>query len=464
VKHADPLVLRAKIQQIGGLMEGNKGYWVAQALILAFYVITLVIYNRAKTEYAGGKIGAAVNMIMVFVALLFVSDYVDYFLSSLLPIGEQGKFNIMVLLRLVALSVLCFGGLRFFVSKTMKGGLARPASLVEVESAARAGSKQVDSGMPRGDEGVADSAIPSSAQAVDSAADEIGVAQDVSETMPALGRYEIIEELGRGGMGIVYKGRDPKLGRLTAIKTVRFADDFNGDQVEKMRGLFFREAEVVAKLSHPNIVTIYDVGEDLDLYYIAMEYLEGEDLEKYTEKVKSLPVRESIDIVSQVCDALYYAHSHGVVHRDIKPGNIMVLENGRVKVTDFGIARATESSKTRTGEIKGTPPYMSPEQLSTSKVDGRSDIFSVGVVLYWLFTGVLPFRADTLTTLMYQIAMVPHEPPSKHNPKIYKAAEAIVNRALEKKAERRYQTAKQMADHLRLLGRKIDESRARAKS
>jgi serine/threonine-protein kinase len=128
----------------------------------------------------------------------------------------------------------------------------------------------------------------------------------------------------------------------------------------------------VAKLSHPNIVTIYDVGEDLDLCYIAMEYLEGEDLEQYTEKVNSLPVRESIDIVSQVCDALDYAHSHGVVHRDIKPGNIMVLGNGRVKVTDFGIARATESSKTRTGEIKGTPPYMSPEQLSTSKVDNCS--------------------------------------------------------------------------------------------
>jgi len=445
-------------------MEGNKGYWVAQALILGFYVITLVVYNRAKKEYAGGKIGAAVNMIMVFVALLFVSDYVDYFLSSLLPIGEQGKFNIMVLLRLVALSVLCFGGLRFFVSKTMKGGLVRPASLVGVESTASAGSKQVDSEVMRGTEEVADSAGLSSAQAVDSAADEIGVEQDVSETVPALGRYEIIEELGRGGMGIVYKGRDPKLGRLTAIKTVRFSDDFNGDQVEKMRGLFFREAEVVAKLSHPNIVTIYDVGEDLDLYYIAMEYLEGEDLEQYTEKVKSLPVRESIDIVSQVCDALDYAHSHGVVHRDIKPGNIMVLGNRRVKVTDFGIARATESSKTRTGEIKGTPPYMSPEQLSTSKVDGRSDIFSLGVVLYWLFTGVLPFRAETLTTLMYQIAMVPHEPPSKHNPKIYKAAEAIVNRALEKKVEKRYQTAKLMGAHLRLLGRKIDESRARARS
>lgn len=445
-------------------MEGNKGYWIAQAFILVFYVITLAVYNRAKAEYAGGKIGAAINMIMVFVGLLFLSDYVDYFLSSLLPIGEQGRFNIMILLRLVAISVLCFGGLRFFVSKTMRGSLVRPASFVGVESARGAGSEQPDSEVPRRTEEAARSVEPSSAQAFDSAADEIGVAEDVSQTMPALGRYEIIEELGRGGMGIVYKGRDPKLGRLTAIKTVRFSDDFDEDQAEKMKELFFREAEVVAKLSHPNIVTIFDVGEDLDLFYIAMEYLEGEDLEKYTEKVKALRVRECIDIMSQVCDALDYAHNQGIVHRDIKPGNIMVLGNGQVKVTDFGIARATESSKTRTGEIKGTPPYMSPEQLSTSKVDGRSDIFSLGVVLYWLLAGVLPFRANTLTTLMYQIAMVPHEPPSKHNPKIYKAAEDIINRALKKEPGKRYQTAKQMGDHLRLLGRKIDERRAQGKS
>ncbi len=445
-------------------MEGNKGYWIAQAFILVFYVITLAVYNRAKAEYAGGKIGAAINMIMVFVGLLFLSDYVDYFLSSLLPIGEQGRFNIMILLRLVAISVLCFGGLRFFVSKTIRDSLVRPASFVGVESASGAGSEQPDSEVPRRGEEAARSVEPSSGQAFDYPGDEIGEAEDVSETMPALGRYEIIEELGRGGMGIVYKGRDPKLGRLTAIKTVRFSDDFDEDQAEKMKRLFFREAEVVAKLSHPNIVTIYDMGEDLDLFYIAMEYLEGEDLEKYTGKVKGLRVRECIDIMSQACDALDYAHNQGIVHRDIKPGNIMVLGNGQVKVTDFGIARATESSKTRTGEIKGTPPYMSPEQLSTSKVDGRSDIFSLGVVLYWLLTGVLPFRANTLTTLMYQIAMVPHEPPSKHNPKIFKAAEDIINRALEKEPKKRYQTAKQMGDHLRLLGRKIDERRAQGKS
>jgi len=428
-------------------MESNKGYWIAQAFILVLYVITLTIYSRARKEYAGGKIGAAVNMIMLFLALLFLSDYVDYFLGSILPVGELGKFNIKIFLRMVAMGVLCYGGLRFFASKSMKGGLIPPVSWTAVEFAQSADSRQLDSQVDKGDH----------------AGDETGVEQDVSQTKPTLGRYEILEELGRGAMGIVYKGRDPKLGRLTAIKTVRFSDDFDEDQVEKMKELFYREAEVVAKLSHPNIVTIYDVGEDLDLSYLAMEYLEGQDLEKYTAKVDFLPIRQCIDIVSQVCDALDYAHNQGIVHRDIKPGNIMVLENRQVKVTDFGIARATASSKTRTGEIKGTPPFMSPEQFASSKVDGRSDIFSLGVVLYWLLTGQLPFRGSSLTSLMYQITRVRHEPPTKHNPRIFKAAETIVDRALEKKLEKRYQTAKQMGDHLRLLGQKIDAARAKAK-
>jgi serine/threonine protein kinase len=264
-------------------------------------------------------------------------------------------------------------------------------------------------------------------------------------------------------MGIVYKGRDPKLGRLTAIKTIRFTDDFDEDQVEKIKEQFYREAEVVAKLSHPNIVTIYDVGEDLELSYLAMEYLEGESLEKYAERGSLLAIRKCLDVVGQVCDALDYAHSRGIVHRDIKPANIMILKNGLVKVTDFGIARATATSKTRTGVIKGTPYYMSPEQISGMRVDGRSDIFSLGVVFYQLMTGELPFGGENLAAIMYQITSVPHDPPTKYNPKIYKAAVAILDRALEKKLEKRYHNAKQMGDHLRLLGQKLDEVKFKAK-
>jgi serine/threonine-protein kinase len=265
-------------------------------------------------------------------------------------------------------------------------------------------------------------------------------------------------------MGIVYKGRDPKLNRVTAIKTIRFTDDFDEEQAAKIREQFYREAEVVAKLSHPNIVTIYDVGEDLDLSYLAMEYLEGESLETFARKDNLLSIRKGIDVTAQVCDALAYAHAHGIVHRDIKPANIMILGNGLVKVTDFGIARATASSKTRTGVIKGTPYYMSPEQISGMKVDGRSDIFSLGIVFYQLLTGELPFGGENLAAIMYQITTVEPEPPTKHNPKIYKAAVAILNRALEKSLEARYQNAKQMGDHLRLLAQKLDELKGKAKA
>jgi serine/threonine-protein kinase len=210
-------------------------------------------------------------------------------------------------------------------------------------------------------------------------------------------------------------------------------------------------------------VTIYDVGEDLELSYLAMEYLEGESLETYAERGSLLTIRKCLDVVAQVCDALDYAHSRGIVHRDIKPANIMILRNGLVKVTDFGIARATATSKTRTGVIKGTPYYMSPEQISGMKVDGRSDIFSLGVVFYQLLTGELPFGGENLAAIMYQITSVPHDPPTKHNPKIYKAGVAILDRALEKKLEKRYQNAKQMGDHLRLLGQKLDEVKAKAR-
>jgi len=448
-------------------MVGSDNPWIAQAFILVLYILTLVIYNRAKKEYVGGKIGAAINLIMVFVGFLFLSDYVDYFISSLLPLGEQARFSVKILFRLIAICVLAFGGLRFFASKQAESTLTRPAPMPNMDAVASADVADLDAVVQAGMEAVGSgptSPDASSPQLVDLGPDETVVVQEMSQSKPRLGRYEILEELGRGAMGIVYKGRDPKLDRLTAIKTIRFTDDFDEDQAAKIREQFYREAEVVAKLSHPNIVTIYDVGEDLDLSYLAMEYLEGESLETYARKEQLLSIRKTIDVTAQVCDALAYAHGHGIVHRDVKPANIMILKNGLVKVTDFGIARATASSKTRTGVIKGTPYYMSPEQISGMKVDGRSDIFSLGIVFYQLLTGELPFGGENLAAIMYQITTVDPEPPTKHNPKIYKAAVAILNRALEKSLELRYQKAQQMGDHLRLLAQKLDELKGKAQA
>ena len=448
-------------------MVGSENPWIAQAFILVLYVLTLVIYNRAKKEYVGGKIGAAINLIMVFVAFLFLSDYVDYFISSLLPLGEQARFSVKILFRLIAICVLAFGGLRFFASKPAESALSRPAPMPSMDAVATADVADLDAVVQAGMAEVGSGPTPMDAPSplmADMGPDETVVVQEISQSKPRLGRYEILEELGRGAMGIVYKGLDPKLDRLTAIKTIRFTDDFDEDQAAKIREQFYREAEVVAKLSHPNIVTIYDVGEDLDLSYLAMEYLEGESLETYARKEQLLTIRKTIDVTAQVCDALGYAHSHGIVHRDIKPANIMILKNGLVKVTDFGIARATASSKTRTGVIKGTPYYMSPEQISGMKVDGRSDIFSLGIVFYQLLTGELPFGGENLAAIMYQITTVDPEPPTKYNPKIYKAAVAILNRALEKSLESRYQKAQQMGDHLRLLAQKLDELKGKAQA
>jgi serine/threonine protein kinase len=392
---------------------------------------------------------------------------VDYFISSLLPLGEQARFGVKILFRLMAICVLAFGGLRFFASKPAESALSRPAPMPSMDAVATANVADLDAVVQAGMAEVGSGPTPMDAPSIvmpDMGPDETVVVQEVSQSKPKLGRYEILEELGRGAMGIVYKGLDPKLDRLTAIKTIRFTDDFDEDQAAKIREQFYREAEVVAKLSHPNIVTIYDVGEDLDLSYLAMEYLEGESLEAYALKEQLMPIRKTIDVTAQVCDALGYAHGHGIVHRDIKPANIMILKNGLVKVTDFGIARATASSKTRTGVIKGTPYYMSPEQISGMKVDGRSDIFSLGIVFYQLLTGELPFGGENLAAIMYQITTVDPEPPTKYNPKIYKAAVAILNRALEKSLESRYQKAQQMGDHLRLLAQKLDELKGKAQA
>jgi serine/threonine-protein kinase len=219
---------------------------------------------------------------------------------------------------------------------------------------------------------------------------------------PMLGRYQVEKELGKGAMGVVYLGKDPKIGRQVAIKTMALSQEFEAEELAEVKDRFFREAETAGRLSHPNIVTIYDTGEEHDLCYIAMELLKGGDLVPYAKGGNLLPVDKVVSIVARAADALGYAHRQGVVHRDIKPANMMYhLETDTLKLADFGIARLTDSSKTKTGMVLGTPSYMSPEQLAGKKIEGRSDLFSLGVSLYQLLCGQLPFQGESMAQLMF---------------------------------------------------------------
>ena len=276
---------------------------------------------------------------------------------------------------------------------------------------------------------------------------EATVIMDNTEIKPTLGRYEIVKELGRGAMGTVFLGKDPRINREVAIKTLRY-EEIDAEQLAEVKKRFFREAEAAGKLSHPNIVRIYDLGEDYDIAYMAMELLDGSDLAKYCRKENLLSLKEVLRVVSCVASALDYAHINGIVHRDIKPANIMVLSSGDVKVADFGIARVMATSKTQTGVVLGTPSYMSPEQIAGKKVDGRSDLFSLGVVLYELLTGEKPFNGDSIATLMYSITSSPPPPIKDLSPDIPDKLVPIVEKLLAKDVEVRYQTGKLLADDL----------------
>ena len=263
---------------------------------------------------------------------------------------------------------------------------------------------------------------------------------------PMLGRYQVEKELGKGAMGVVYLGKDPKIGRVVAIKTMALSQEFEADELQDVKDRFFREAETAGRLNHPNIVTIFDAGEEHDLAYIAMEFLKGKDLAPYIKPDNLLPLPKVLSIIARVAEALSYAHTNNVVHRDIKPANIMYdLDSDTVKVTDFGIARITDSSKTKTGMVLGTPSYMSPEQLAGKKIEGRSDLFSLGVTLYQLACGHLPFQGDSMAQLMFKIANEPHADILTFNPTLPQCLVDIVNKSLAKDPEQRYQTGEEMA-------------------
>jgi len=263
-----------------------------------------------------------------------------------------------------------------------------------------------------------------------------------------LGRFEVLSEIGRGAMGIVYKAKDPMLERTVAIKTINMGMDRDGAEMYEKR--FYQEARAAGGLNHPNIVTVYDIGKTEIECYMAMEYIEGAELRTLLLPGKPLPVPRALSIAAQVAEGLAYAHERGVVHRDIKPANIMVPDSGAVKITDFGIARMRSSNvQTQTGMMMGSPKYMSPEQVIGKRADHRSDIFSLGVILYEMLTGAAPFTGESVNAVMYQIVNFVPPAPSAINPAAPAAIDGIVAHMLAKSLDERYQSAAEIARALR---------------
>jgi eukaryotic-like serine/threonine-protein kinase len=262
-----------------------------------------------------------------------------------------------------------------------------------------------------------------------------------------LGKYEVRGELGRGAMGVVYEGYDPLIERVVALKTIR-ADQLVGENARDIVARFRREAQAAGRLSHPNIVSIYDFGEDAGVWYIAMEFIKGRELKEYFEAHERFSTADSVRILTQILSALGYSHKLGVIHRDIKPANIILLADGSVKVADFGIAHIESSELTQVGAVLGTPSYMSPEQIQGLPIDGRSDLFSVGVILYQFLTGERPFTGSSTITMRKVLEENPL-PPSRFNVQLPGAMDAVVRRALEKRADDRYQSADEFAEALK---------------
>lgn len=267
------------------------------------------------------------------------------------------------------------------------------------------------------------------------------------------GRYEVIRELGKGAMGVVYLAKDPLIGRLVALKTIRPAASTDDDEANEFQQRFMREAQAAGILSHPSIVTVHDIGQDADtgVSFIAMEYVEGQNLKEIISQAVPLKFGESAEIIAQIADALDFAHSKGIVHRDVKPANIMLCGDAKAKITDFGIAKIASISAnlTTTGQFLGTPNYMAPEQIKGTRVDGRTDIFSLGIVFYECLVRRKPFGGDSLTSISYRIVHEDFAPLSDIDPTLPESFDAIVRKCLAKDPAQRYQRARDLAADIR---------------
>jgi serine/threonine protein kinase len=268
-----------------------------------------------------------------------------------------------------------------------------------------------------------------------------------------LGRYEVVRELGKGAMGIVYLAKDPLIGRLVALKTIRLQNN-DDDEAKEFQQRFVREAQAAGILNHPAIVTVHDIGQDepTGTSFIAMEYVEGSNLKEILAQGRPLNFEQIGEIIAQVGDALDFAHTKGIVHRDVKPANIILLDGMRAKITDFGIAKITSGGNlTTTGQFLGTPNYMAPEQIKGAPVDGRTDIFSLGICLYECLTRRKPFGGDSLTSISYKIVHEPFPPLLEINPQIPDGYEEVVAHCLAKDPAKRYQRGKDLASALRAV-------------
>lgn len=453
------------------------------ALIIYFGFIAAFIMPRVRLQIAGLVVGLSVLPIMLAAALLFVTSGIwlmVYSSSVVLVLGYAGVLGREFVVfgnrgelmrehieanRMLGLELQSRGMLDMALEKFMKCPVSDPTvkELLYnlaldferkrmVEKAVNVYDHVLKGGAYRDVAEKREVLIASSAATGTGFGGSLGgrkadgtlVSTAAGAPLSTLGRYEVIREIGRGAMGVVYLGRDPKINREMAIKTLLY-DDIEPDQLGEIKRRFFQEAEAAGKLSHPNILTIYDAGEEHDMAYLAMEVLEGVDLKDYCTEGHLLEIADVLRIIADTADALDYAHKNGVVHRDIKPANIMLLDDGTVKVTDFGIARVVESSKTQTGMVLGTPSYMSPEQVSGKKVDGRSDLFSLGATMYEMLTGVKAFTGDTITGIMYNITNSRFTPIEEVDSDLPPCVEEIVARMLNKALSRRYRSGADVA-------------------
>jgi serine/threonine protein kinase len=270
-----------------------------------------------------------------------------------------------------------------------------------------------------------------------------------------LGRYEVVRELGKGAMGIVYLAKDPLIGRLVALKTIRVAAHADDDEAKEFQQRFIREAQAAGILNHPSIVTVHDIGQDDNsaVSFIAMEYVEGNNLKEVLAQGRAMTFEQLADIIAQVAEALDFAHAKGIVHRDVKPANIILIDGNRAKITDFGIAKIASggANLTTTGQFLGTPNYMAPEQIKGAPVDGRTDIFSLGICFYECLTRRKPFGGDSLTSISYKIVHEPFPPLHEINPQIPEGFEEVVGMCLAKDPAKRYQRGKDLAASIRAV-------------